>query len=423
METLKILIAIATIIAVVYFLIKKYDTKLVLLVAGVFMALVALEPMTAFDAFAKRMTTGGLIQAICSVLGFAAVMKITGCDKHMINMLAGVLKRTGIFLVPVATLLTFSINIALPSAAGCAAAVGSIFIPLLIYSGVRPVMAAAAVFSGTYGSMLNPGLSHNPFVAKLANIPVLEVINAHKMATISSIVVAAITLAIVAIYLKEHKGYVSTDEDFKFDTEFKVNPIFALVNIVPLVILILGFTGAVPALKMGVAQAMLIGAFIAVIVTRTSPSEVSKKFFDGMGGAYANILGIIITATVFVSGLKALGAVDAFIQILINNPSLAGIGATVGPFLLAIVVGSGDAAAFAFNEVVTPHAESLGMSIENMGSLAALSGAIGRTMSPLAGAAIVCAGFAKVSTIDVVKRTSLGMILALITAYVVLVIM
>ena len=80
-------------------------------------------------------------------------------------------------------------------------------------------------------------------------------------------------------------------------------------------------------------------------------------------------------------------------------------------------------AAFAFNEVVTPHAESLGMSIENMGSLAALSGAIGRTMSPLAGAVIVCAGFAKVSTIDVVKRTSLGMILALITAYVVLVVM
>jgi len=44
-------------------------------------------------------------------------------------------------------------------------------------------------------------------------------------------------------------------------------------------------------------------------------------------------------------------------------------------------------------------------------------------MSPLAGAVIVCAGFAKVSTIDVVKRTSLGMILALITAYVVLVVM
>ena len=420
METLKVLIALITIVGVVYFLVKKYDTKLVLLVAGVFMATVALEPMIAFDSFAKRMTTGGLIQSICSVLGFAAVMKITECDKHLINLLAGILKKAGIFLVPVATLLTFAINIALPSAAGCAAAVGSIFIPLLIYSGVRPVMAAAAVFSGTYGSMLNPGLSHNPFIAKLAGISVLDVIDNHKLAVIASIVIASIVLGMLAIYLKEHKGYVSEDEDFKISTDFKVNPLFAFINIIPLIILILGFTGTVPMLKMGVAQAMLIGIFVAVILTRTNPSEVSKKFFDGMGGAYANILGIIITATVFVSGLKALGAVDVFIDFLISNPNLAGIGATVGPFLLAIVVGSGDAAAFAFNEAVTPHAESLGMKIQDMGSLSAISGAIGRTMSPLAGAVIVCAGFAKVDTIDVVKRTALGMILGLVSVYVLL---
>ncbi len=420
METLKVLIALITIVGVVYFLVKKYDTKLVLLVAGVFMATVALEPMIAFDSFAKRMTTGGLIQSICSVLGFAAVMKITECDKHLINLLAGLLKKAGIFLVPVATLLTFAINVALPSAAGCAAAVGSIFIPLLIYSGVRPVMAAAAVFSGTYGSMLNPGLSHNPFIAKLAGISVLDVIDNHKLAVIVSIVIASIVLGMLAIYLKEHKGYVSEDEDFKISTDFKVNPLFAFINIIPLIILILGFTGTVPMLKMGVAQAMLIGIFVAVILTRTNPSEVSKKFFDGMGGAYANILGIIITATVFVSGLKALGAVDVFIDFLISNPNLAGIGATVGPFLLAIVVGSGDAAAFAFNEAVTPHAESLGMKIQDMGSLSAISGAIGRTMSPLAGAVIVCAGFAKVDTIDVVKRTALGMILGLVSVYVLL---
>ena len=420
MEYLKIAVAIFTIIAVVYFLIKKYETKLVLLTAGVFMAVVALKPMVAFDTFAKSMTTAGLIQAICSVLGFAAVMKITECDKHLISLLGGVLKKAGIFLVPAAALLTFAINIALPSAAGCAAAVGAIFIPLLIHSGVKPVMAAAAVFSGTYGSMLSPGLSHNPFVAKLANVSVLEVINAHKYATISSVVVAAVILGIVAIYLKEHKGYVSEDKDFQVATDFKVNPLYALMNIIPLIILILGFTGVVSAFKMDVPQAMLIGIFLAVIVTRTNPSIVSKKFFEGMGGAYGDILGIIITATVFVSGLKALGAVDAFINVLITNPNVAAIGGTVGPFLLAIVTGSGDAAAIAFNEAVTPHADKFGMTIEKMGSLAALSGAIGRTMSPLAGSIIVCAGFAKVSTIDVAKRTSLSMICALIVAYIML---
>lgn len=420
MSTIKIIIALITICVVVYFLIKKYDTKLVLLVAGVFMAFVALEPMTAFNAFAERMTTGGLIQAICSVLGFAAVMKITQCDKHLIFLLSGVLKKAGVLLVPLATLLTFAINIALPSASGCAAAVGAIFIPLLIHSGVKPVMAAAAVFSGTYGSMLSPGLSHNAFIAKLADTTILETINTHKSATLISILVAATVLGVVAIYLKEHSGYKNSDKDFVIEDTFKVNYLYAMINIIPLLILIIGFTETIPALKMGVAQAMLIGVFLGVIVTRTSPSVVSKKFFDGMGGAYADIMGIIIAATVFVSGLKALGAVDAFINILITNPSFASFGATVGPFLLAIVTGSGDAAAFAFNEAVTPHAADFGTTIENLGSLSALSGAIGRSMSPLAGAAIICAGFAKVSTIDVAKRTSLSMIFALLSAYIVL---
>jgi DcuC family C4-dicarboxylate transporter len=49
---------------------------------------------------------------------------------------------------------------------------------------------------------------------------------------------------------------------------------------------------------------------------------------------------------------------------------------------LAILSGSGDAAALAFNGAVTPHAVQLGFQITDMGSLATLSGAFG-TMSPI----------------------------------------
>ncbi len=422
MESFKVIVALLTVVAVVYFLIKKYETKLVLFTAGVFMATVALAPMKAFEAFAKSMTSAPLIQAICSVLGFAAVLKITECDKHLINALGGGLRKAGVFLVPAAMLLTFTINIALPSAAGCAAAVGAIFIPLLIHSGVHPAMAAAAVFGGTYGSMLSPGLSHNAFVAEIAKIPVLNVINTHMTATIVSALVSASVLGILAVMLKEHKGYTSTDKDFQVDTSFKVNPIYALVNVVPLILLLVSFQYGkqYPALKIGVPESMLIGVVLAVLVTRKNPTEISKKFFDGMGGAYAEILGIIITATVFVAGLQALGAVDAFNKLLISNPSFASIGATVGPFLLAIVTGSGDAAAFAFNKAVTPLAVELGTTIERMGSLSALSGSIGRSMSPLAGSAIICAGFAKVATMELAKRTAPGMIMGLIAVYIIL---
>lgn len=49
-----------------------------------------------------------------------------------------------------------------------------------------------------------------------------------------------------------------------------------------------------PQLKMSVATAMLIGAIYAIAVTRTSPAEVTKKFFDGMGRGYASIMASLL---------------------------------------------------------------------------------------------------------------------------------
>jgi DcuC family C4-dicarboxylate transporter len=413
---MNILLGIIIILATVYFLVKQYDTRMVLIAAGLLMAGIAMEPLTVLDGFAKRMTTGGLIQAICSVMGFAFVMKATKCDQHLIQLVAKALAKARFFLIPGATLATFAINTALPSAAGAAAAVGSIFIPLLISAGVHPAVAATAVFAGTFGSMLNPGLAHNPFIAKLGGVDVMSVIGVHAKADMIAGVIGAVCLTIVALYLKEHKDYVPEEVDTENVID-KPNPIFAIVPLVPVTILVLGSSGAVPVLKMGVAQAMIIGCLLGLALTRTSPTTVTVKFFDGMGSAYGNIMGIIIAAAVFVGGMKAIGLVDAFIQMLTTTPSIAKIGGTFGPFILGLISGSGDAAAFAFNEAVTPHAGQFGMEVVNMGSMAALAGALGRTMSPLAGAAIVCASIAKVSPIELAKRNALGMCIAVVVTY------
>ncbi len=124
---MNIVLGIIIILATVYFLVKQYDTRMVLIAAGLLMAGIALEPLAVLDGFAKRMTTASLIQAICSVMGFAFVMKVTKCDQHLIHLVAKGLSKFRFFLIPGATLATFSINMALPSAAGCAAAVGAIF--------------------------------------------------------------------------------------------------------------------------------------------------------------------------------------------------------------------------------------------------------------------------------------------------------
>lgn len=408
-----VFIGIIVIIATIYFLIKNVESRLVLIAAGLLMATIAGSPMAAFDAFSERMIAGSLIQAILSVMGFAFVMKVTECDKHLIRLVGGGVTKLGPLLIPGAVMATFFINIALPSAAGAAAAVGAVFIPLLISVGVHPAVAGAAVLAGTYGSMLSPGLSHNSFIAEIANMDVLDVIATHSTASIVSGFIGAISLAVVAYIFKENKGYSSAE--FQIDKDFKVNYIAALVPLVPVVLLVLGNT-VVPAFKMGIPQAMLIGIIVAMIVTRKNVQTLTKSFFDGMGKAYGDIMGIIIAASVFVGGLEAIGLVDQFINSMIHTPAIVNIAATFGPFLLGVVSGSGDAAAFAFNEAVTPFAEQFGISIENMGSIAALGGALGRTMSPIAGACVVCAGIAKVNPMELAKRNAPGMIIAAIVS-------
>lgn len=413
-----LIIGALVVIGVIYLLLKRHESRMVLIAAGILMCVIAGKPMASLDAFAKSMTNAGLITSVCSCMGFAWCMKYTECDKHLVVAIGKVLKKMGFLLIPGATLATFVVNIAIPSAAGCSAAVGVIFIPILMAAGIHPAMAAAAVKSGTYGSMLNPGLVHNGVIAKLANTQITTVIGNHMMATVVGVLIASVVLTVVAVVLKENKGYVP-EGNVMDDTSFMINPLYAIMPLIPVIILLLGNT-KVPFLKMGVPHAMVIGAILALAVTRKSPVELTKNFFNGMGDAYANIIGIIISVGVFVAGLNALGLIKALIAWMLNSTGIVKIAATFGPFLLALISGSGDAATVAFNEAVTPHAVEFGISTMNMGSIAALGGTLGRTISPIAGATIICAGIAGVDPMEVCKRNALGIVCALLAGMVLL---
>lgn len=412
-------IAVLVVIATVYCLVKRYETRLVLFTAGLFLCCISMHPMAALDQFAKSMTNAALIMAIGGSMGFAYVITHTKCDRHLVTLLAAPLKSIGIFLIPAATAITFFVNIAIPSAAGCAAAVGTTFIPIMIRSGIRPAAAGAAVLMGTYGSILAPGLSHNNFVSKIANMNVMDFIALHTPFSLIMGAIGVVGIAIVAFVLKDNKP--TAEEMAVYNAQAgdtgsigKINPLKALAPLVPLVILVVGNLW-LPALKMGVAQAMIIGALYTIAVTWTDPQTFTKEFFKGMGDGYGSVMGIIITAGVFAAGLKAAGLVDAFINTLKASNEIARWGGSIGPFVLSVICGSGDAATFAFNEAVTPHAASFNMSVPNLGALALISGALGRTMSPIAGVTILVSGLAAVTPMALVKRTCVPMIVAVIT--------
>ena len=426
---------LAAVVTVVAFgaILRGLEVRFALLTAGLVLA-VASGNLAAFpEAFMRSMTTAGLISVILPVMGFAAVMELTGCDRHLVKMVTDPLMKMRAVLVPGAVLATFLINIAIPSAAGCAAAVGIVLVPAMIAAGVHPAMAASALLAGTWGSVFNPGLMHNPVIAKIANVSPMDVIFGHMRASIVGILIVAVLSFVIAKAFKQDRGWTPEKAGATQGGAGKkqapplerVNLLWALIPTVPLVLLVLtsdrlGLTTAWLPKGLTVLEAMAIGTLLGMLITWTSPETVTKRFFEGMGHAYGLVMGIIIAAGVFIAGLEAAGVIKAFIETLKATKSAVPFIGTFGPMLLTVVVGSGDAVTVAFNNAVTPQAAQFGMTSINLGSLAMIGGALGRSMSPVAAAAIIVAGLAGVNPVELAKRNAVPMFAAAVAIMLIL---
>ncbi|MCF2585006.1 C4-dicarboxylate transporter DcuC [Mitsuokella multacida] len=404
------LIVILTFVLIV----KKYEARLVLFLAGLLMCLIGGLPGDVMKAFTKAMVNNSLVPTICTVMGFSYVMRLTTCDQHLVQSISGILKRGRAILVPISFFLTWWISLAIPSASGCSAAVGSILIPTLIAAGVHPAMAAATVLAGTWGSAISPGNAHNPFVADLAGTDMMTVIINETPASVIASIACVVVMTAYAVLRKEgateerRLAYLKEiGEEGTKKASFHVRPLLAIVPLVPLFLLILGSkqVGLLP--EISVPLSMLIGVALGFLVTLKDAQEICRKFFEGMGNAYADVIGLIVCASVFTTGMTAIGLTGALTELMEGSQAAAAAAGTFGPFFIAVISGSGDAAAFAFNGAITPFAEQFGLSIMDLGSLAQIAGAMGRSMSPIAGAAIICAGLAKVNPIEVSKRNAL----------------
>jgi len=418
---------VAAVVTVLTFaaIVKKMEVRLALLSGGLVMAVLSLKPLAFSDAFTKSMTTAGLISVILPVMGFAAVMELTGCNAHLVKMLTDPLLKVRVVLVPGAMLVTYLINTAISSAAGCTAAVGVILIPAMMAAGIHPAMAGAAVFAGTWGSVFSPGSPHPAMIAKIANVSVIDVILAHKTASIAGALIVAALLFAEAKLFKQDRDWTpeKAGADLgklaaaKRPTIEKVNVLMALIPMVPLALLLItvpqfGITTKILPKGLTVLESMLIGSALGMLLTWTGPTRVVTEFFDGMGRAYSLVIGIIIAAGVFIGGLEAAGVINTFLDVLKGAKSAVPFLGTFGPFVLAVLSGSGDAAAIAFNTAVTPHAAQFGVTSVNLGNMAWVGGALGRSMSPVAAACIIGAGFAGVSPFELAKRNAVPMLVA-----------
>lgn len=416
---MQIILGTIIVLVMIYLMAKRKDPKTLLFTAGFLMILLSGDIMGTFKAFSASMKQANVFETIITSMGFAAVVKLCGADKHLVSLFAVILKKAGPFLIIGVALATMIVNTSITSAAGVTAAMGTVFIPLMVASGIPVPLAAGAIMCGLYGGNLNPGHVHPTIVAHLAGVEGMDFVRVAAPALIASVIVSSSVLTAMAFYLKKKGNQAELAAQAAAFGEVEIvkpNLFYAILPLVPIIILLLGNLQIVPIFKMPVPHAMLIGSILCMLITRTNPQEVTKEFFKAMGSAFGNVFGLLICVNIFVAGLTKLGFIKMLIDFMTTSPSIAKLASVFGPFIMTLICGSGESASIAFNEAVSVHAERFGMDVLHMGAMVVLSGGIGRSMALFSAAMILCAGIAKLQPIDIIKYNGYAMVAALLTA-------
>ena len=75
------------------------------------------ESLPLWMLFVKQLVNRGLVPTIVTVMGFGYVMTFTKCSGHLVNLLVKPLARVPVIVIPGAVIITWLLNIVLPSAA------------------------------------------------------------------------------------------------------------------------------------------------------------------------------------------------------------------------------------------------------------------------------------------------------------------
>lgn len=405
----------------VLLMVRRVDVRLVLLGAGLAMALLAGQPLAIADTFTRAMVTA-MVAPICASMGFAALMHATGCDRHLVHALLAPVQRLPWLVVPGGILAAYLVNAAVPSQSSTAAALGPVLVPLLLASGRPPAIAGAALVLGASfgGDLLNPGAQDIQAVAGTTGMSAAALSARVLPANVGGALVATMVFT-----LGSRRGMTTLNGPAnpivpRAETEppLRLDPLKAVIPLVPIVLLLVAYAGWRPLqwlitpprgedwepLKgaLPVVRAMLVGALLATLVAWREVLTLSRAFFDGMGVAYASIISLTITAQCFGAGIAVIGLAGALLRLASESNALVPLAAGF-PWALSVLSGSGSGPVLAFAQTFLVHL-SPGEEPVTLGALACLGGAFGRTMSPVSAVVVYGSGLVGVGPIVLVRH-------------------
>lgn len=435
-------LVIATIITglVGFLILKKYKSQTVLLVGGlILMACAAFMGHPILDAkkstglvwfdlfkyiedmFSLRAAGMGLM--IMAVGGFARYMDHIGASKVLVNLTMNPLKamRSPYLVLAMTYIIGQLLNIFIPSASGLGVLLMVTIYPVLVSLGISKVSATAVI--GTVACLdLGPASGNAVLAARTANLDVALYFTEYQ---IPVAIVTALTIAILHFFVQawfdKREGHIVTEQALEINkaAEEKIPPmIYALLPVVPLVLILVFSQLCIPQIKMTVVTAMIISTALAMVFELVRSRDLAgvfksiQVFFDGMGKQFAAVVTLIVAGETFAYGLTKIGAIDT----IIDAAHHSGFG-EVGMILVmtgiiavsSIVMGSGNAPFFAFAALAPSVAAKMGIAPVLMLMPMQLASGIARSVSPITACIVAVCGVSNVSPIEVVKRTAIPM--------------
>ncbi|AWM38923.1 Putative cryptic C4-dicarboxylate transporter DcuD [Gemmata obscuriglobus] len=425
------LLALIVVVAAVTLVVRGWDVRLVLLAAALIIASAAGAPWVVVSEFLATFSNEKFVVPICTAMGFAYVLKHTGCERHLILLLVNPLRYVRGLLVPGVIAVGFVVNIPLVSQTSTAVCLGAVVVPLMRAAGYSMATVGACLLLGASvgGELLNPGAPELLTVESVTKVRTTVQAGSYLPPLVfTQLAVSAGVLWAMSVWWERRSEGPAAAEPAAppSPSPERISLLKASVPLVPLVLL---FAAAPPFSAVEVPAvwvvgdapggarnpaygsrliglAMLVGVLCAAAAAPGRSRDCVKEFFAGAGYGFTNIISLIVTANCFGKAIKAAGLADTLGVLIADAPHLMLPLAALVPLAFAAICGSGMASTQSLYEFFHGPAERLGLDPVAIGALVSLGSAAGRTMSPVAAVVLMCGTLTNTNPFTLVKRVA-----------------
>jgi DcuC family C4-dicarboxylate transporter len=432
------LVILVSIIAIT----RRADARLVLLLAGFALGVVAGNPSAILRMFFLTISNEQFVLPICCAVGFGYMLRHTQCDQHLVQLLVKPLRYVSFLLIPGTVLVGFLVNVPVISQVGTAVVIGPVLMPLLQKARISALTSAAALLLGASlgGDLLNPGAPEWRSVSQaLKQVDGFHDFDSRECTQrvfpllLLQVGVATCVFWVQSVYREsrlhqEAKGD-ELPQGFAKEPAFAIDPIKVIVPLLPLIILFMtgpplnlvhvpkdwlasGESTAYESRLIGAA--MLLGTVAAGLVSWRSFNDTARVFFEGAGHGFTRIISVIVAAQCFGEGIKLIGLGESLGRIIADFPSLLLPIAGMLPLGFAILSGTGFGATQSLFEFFVQPSLGQGIHPADVGSVVAITASAGRTMSPVAAISLHCSSLIGVSPFALVRQVIIPLLAAVV---------